>query len=248
MAMDAAATSAVLVIGNEVLSGRTQDANLGFLAARLADLGIPVVEARVVPDEEAVIVEAVNALRARVTYVFTTGGIGPTHDDITAAAIAKAFGVPVVRDPEAERRLRVHYGNGFVNAARLKMAEVPEGAALIDNPVSTAPGFRIGNVFVLAGVPAIARAMFDALAPGLAGGPPVVSRTVPCSIPEGEFAAALTDVQSHYAGVSIGSYPYFRAGKVGVSLVIRGTDLQAVDRAAAEVEDMVRSLGGEPLV
>jgi len=248
MAMEAASTSAVLVIGNEVLSGRTQDANLGFLAARLADLGIPVIEARVVLDEEDRIVEAVNALRARATYVFTTGGIGPTHDDITAVAIAKAFGVPVVRDPEAERRLRAHYGDGFVNAARLKMADVPEGATLVDNPVSTAPGFRIGNVFVLAGVPAIAQAMFDALAPGLTGGPPVVSRTVSCRIPEGDFAADLTEVQARHARVSIGSYPHFRAGKIGVSLVVRGVDPDAVDRAAEEVEAMVRRLGGEPLV
>lgn len=243
-----AATSAVLIIGNEVLSGRTQDANLGYLGAHLADLGIPVVEARVVPDEEDVIVEALNALRSRVTYVFTTGGIGPTHDDITAAAVAKAFGVRVVRDPEAERRLRAHYGEAHVNDARLKMADVPEGASLVENPVSTAPGFRIGNVFVLAGVPVIARAMFEALAPGLVGGPPVVSRTVVCGIPEGDFAADLALVQGRHPSVSIGSYPHFRAGKVGVSLVVRGTDPVAVDAATAEVDAMVRALGGDPPV
>ena len=232
----------MLIIGNEVLSGRTQDANLAFLAARLSDLGIPVIEARVVPDEEDGIIEALQALQARATYVFTTGGIGPTHDDITAAAIAKAFGVPLVRDPEALRRLREHYAGLDVNEARLKMADVPQGATLIDNPVSTAPGFRIGNVFVLAGVPSIARAMFDALAPSLAGGPPVVSRTVPCSIPEGDFAADLAQVQARHPDVSIGSYPFFRPGRVGVNLVIRGTDPAAVDAAAADVEAMVQRL------
>jgi molybdenum cofactor synthesis domain-containing protein len=245
MSSDTAATSAVLIIGNEVLSGRTPDANLAFLAARLADLGLPVVEARVIPDDEDVIVRHVNELRARVRYLFTTGGIGPTHDDITTASVAKAFGVPVVRDPEAERRLRAHYPGGVVNEARLKMADVPQGAHLIDNPVSTAPGFRIGNVFVLAGVPIIARAMYDALEPSLSGGPPVLSRTVPCSIPEGEFASDLAALQQVHATVSIGSYPFFRVGKVGVSLVIRGTDPVAVDAAEAAVREMVRRLGGE---
>ena len=152
-----------------------------------------------------------------------------------------------MRDPEAERRLRAHYGEGLVNEARLKMADVPLGAILVDNPVSTAPGFRIGNVFVLAGVPMIARAMFDALAPGLSGGPPVLSSTVSCRIPEGEFAGDLTLVQQRHNMVSIGSYPYFSAGKVGVSLVVRGTDPGAVDAATTDVLAMVRRLGGEPL-
>lgn len=241
-----AATSAVLVIGNEVLSGQTQDANLSYLAARLAALGLPVVEARVVRDVEDEIVRAVNELRARATYLFTTGGIGPTHDDITTAAVAKAFGVDVVRDPDAEARLRAHYGQAAVNDARLKMADVPRGATLVDNPVSTAPGFRMGNVIVMAGVPSIARAMFDAVAPSLAGGPPVVARAVRTTLLEGDFAADLARVQAAHDGVDIGSYPFFRAGRMGVSLVVRGTDPAAVDAAVADVESMVRRLGGEP--
>ena len=239
-------TAALVIIGNEILSGRTQDANLAFLATSLNEAGIQMREVRVVPDAEADIVDAVNALRGRFDHVFTTGGIGPTHDDITTAAVAKAFGVDVVRDPEAEARLRAHYGEAAVNEARLKMADVPRGATLVENPVSTAPGFRLGNVIVMAGVPAIARAMFDAVAPSLAGGPPVVARAVRCRLPEGDFAADLAEVQRAHGGVDIGSYPFFRAGQVGVSLVVRGTDPAAVDAATADVEAMVLRLGGRP--
>lgn len=244
--MEQGPTAAVLIIGNEVLSGRTQEANLAFLARRLGEMGIPVVEARVVRDRQVEIIEAIRQLRGRCTWLFTTGGIGPTHDDITTEAVAKAFEVPVVRDPEAEARLRRHYAPGEVTAARLRMADVPEGAVLIDNPVSTAPGYRIGNVFVLAGVPVIAQAMFESLAPTLQGGPPIRSRTVRCRTPEGVMAGALGEVQRRHPEVEIGSYPFFRRGEVGVSLVVRGTDPEAIDRAVQELVQMLRDLGDDP--
>src|SRR3954454_1473596 len=182
-------TAALVIIGNEILSGRTQDVNLAFLATQLNEAGIQMGEVRVVPDAEADIVEAVNALRGKHDHVFTTGGIGPTHDDITSASIAKAFGLPYGRHPEAERRLLAYYPPEKVNRARMKMAETPEGAELIDNPVSVAPGFIIGNVFVLAGIPQVVRAMFDGIRPTLRGGTLVRSRSITTYSPEGEIAA-----------------------------------------------------------
>lgn len=249
-APETAPTAAVLIIGNEILSGRTQDTNLSFIATFLGGIGVRLREARVVPDVEAEIVAAVNALRARHTYVFTTGGIGPTHDDITAECVAKAFGVPLVQNPEARRRLEAHYqGTGMLNAARLRMANTPEGAVLIDNPVSSAPGFQIGNVFVMAGVPAIMQAMLGGLRNRLVGGPPVLARTVLCGVPEGTLADGLGAIQAKYgAAVDIGSYPAFRQGRISTSLVLRGTDAALLDKAAAEVADLVRGHGGEPEV
>ncbi|MFE0756833.1 competence/damage-inducible protein A [Inquilinus sp. NPDC058860] len=237
-------TAAVLVIGDEILSGRTKDANMGFLAERLTDLGISLREARVVADDPEEIVAAVNALRARYDHVFTTGGIGPTHDDITAECVARAFGVPLLRHPEAVRRLEAHYEAGQLNEARLRMANVPEGGVLIDNPVSAAPGFRIGNVHVMAGVPRIMQAMFDGIAPTLAGGDKVLSRTVTCDLGEGVIAAGLGAVAAVYPELSIGSYPYFRAGRFGTSLVLRGTDAEKLSTAAEAVRSLVVSLGG----
>ncbi|WP_343716351.1 molybdopterin-binding protein [Inquilinus sp.] len=237
-------TAAVLVIGDEILSGRTKDANMGFLAERLTGLGIRLREARVVPDVPEEIVAAVNALRARYDYVFTTGGIGPTHDDITAECIAQAFGVPLLRHPEAVRRLEAHYEPGQLNEARLRMANVPEGGTLIDNPVSAAPGFRIGNVHVMAGVPRIMQAMFDGIAPTLAGGDKVLSRTVTCDLGEGVIAAGLGAIAAEYPELSVGSYPYFRAGKFGTSLVLRGTDAARLSAATEAVRVLVVSLGG----
>ncbi|MBK1663731.1 competence/damage-inducible protein A [Rhodospirillum rubrum] len=241
-------TAAILVIGNEILSGRTQDANSGWLAARLAEIGIPVREIRVIPDNEAVIVEAVNALRAQARYVFTTGGIGPTHDDITSASIAAAFGVRLLRHPEAERRLRAHYQavGSAINAARLRMAEIPEGATLIDNPVSVAPGFRLDNVHVLAGVPSIMRAMWDSLRPGLIGGPPVRSVSVTALVREGDMAAGLGALQNAHPGVDIGSYPFMTDGRIGASIVVRGTDETLVALVGDKVADLLRALGSEP--
>jgi molybdenum cofactor synthesis domain-containing protein len=240
-------TAAVLIIGNEILSGRTQDANLAFLGTSLNEIGVRLVEARVVPDIEAEIVAALNALRARWDYVFTTGGIGPTHDDITAESIAKAFGVPLIRHPEAEARLRAYYPADKINDARLRMANTPAGATLLDNPVSVAPGFQIGNVFVMAGVPAIMRAMFDGIKARLKGGAPVKSLSVPAFIAEGTIAHDLGALQARFPELDIGSYPFFRMGKFGTSLVLRGTDEAKLALAAAELKALIRTLGAQPL-
>ena len=240
-------TAAVIIIGNEVLSGRTRDQNLPFLAEALNAVGVRVREARVVADDEDAIADAVNACRARFDYVFTTGGIGPTHDDITAASIAKAFGVALLRDPEAEAKLRRHYRSDEVNAARLKMADVPEGATLIDNPVSAAPGVQMGNVFVLPGVPAIMRAMFDGLRHRLHGGAPMRARTLSAFTTEGRIAAPLGAVQAAHAAVEIGSYPFVRYGRFGVSLVVRGIEEAAVDAAADAVRQLLLADGCEPI-
>jgi len=240
-------TAAVLIIGNEILSGRTQDVNLNFLARELGALGIRVREARVVPDVEEEIVAAVNHCRRRYDLVFTTGGIGPTHDDITSPSIAKAFGVEWVRNPEAVALLARHYENGMLNEARLRMATVPKGARLIDNPVSTAPGFEMENVYVLAGVPSIMRAMFDGLKPRLPGGKAVTSRTVSTYLGEGTIAEALGRLQDRFPALEVGSYPFFRRGKFGTSLVIRGTDAASLDRAAEGLRALIREHGAEPI-
>ena len=240
-------TACVIVIGNEILSGRTQDANLAYLAKALNGVGIRVMEARVVRDDAHAIAAAVDACRARYDYVFTTGGIGPTHDDITAGSIARAFGVALVRDPRAVDMLTRRYAAAELNEARLKMAEVPEGSALIDNPVSSAPGFRIGNVLVLPGVPSILRAMVDGLVVGLRGGDPVLSRTISGFTTESGIAAPLSAVQDAHPQVEIGSYPFVRSGRFGVSLVVRSSDRAAVAVAAAAVATMLRNLGIEPI-
>jgi len=243
-----AVTAAVLVIGNEILSGRTKDANLPYLAEELNKIGVRLMEARVVPDIEARIVESVNALRAHYDYVFTTGGIGPTHDDITAECVAKAFNVRLLRHPEAVRILTRQYKNpSDLNEARLRMANVPDGGELIDNPVSGAPGFQIGNVFVMAGVPSIMQAMFQGVKNRVVGGAPMRSRTIATNLPEGKIAEGLTALQNMHPEVEIGSYPFFRLGRFGVSLVIRGIDQVAVDTTAEELRRMLMNLGGEIL-
>jgi molybdenum cofactor synthesis domain-containing protein len=240
-------TAAVLVIGNEILSGRTKDANVHYLATGLTAIGVRLMEVRVVPDIEARIIDAVNALRAQYDHVFTTGGIGPTHDDITSETVAKAFGVKLIKHPKAVELLTRHYGEAALTEARLRMAHVPEGATLIDNPVSTAPGFRIGNVYVLAGVPAICQAMFDGLKGGLTRGDPVLSKTVSAHVGEGVIAQDLGALQQRYPSLDIGSYPFFRQGKFGASFVIRGTDEEAIGRAAAELRTIIRNLNAEPI-
>ncbi len=242
-------TAALLIIGNEILSGRTTDANLPYIAGRLNDLGIRLCEVRVVPDIEAEVVNAVNALRARYTYVFTTGGIGPTHDDITADCIAKAFGVAPIENVEARRLLEERYAEAGIelNEARLRMARTPEGATLIDNPVSAAPGFQVENVFVMAGVPKIMQAMFESLRERLVGGDPLLSRSIACELPEGKLAQGLGEIQARHAGVDIGSYPSYSSAGFGVAVVLRHTDPVVLDAAAGEVATLIRELGGEPV-
>lgn len=244
---DKVVTAGILVIGNEILSGRTRDTNLNWLAVQLTGLGIRLTEARVVSDVESAIVAAVNDLRARYDYVFTTGGIGPTHDDITAESVAKAFGVPLVRHPEAVRRLQAHYANpADLNEARLRMANVPDGAELIDNPISKAPGFRIGNVHVMAGVPSIMQAMFDGLRQALKGGAPLLSRTVDADLAEGLMAERLAAIQRDHPEVEIGSYPRMRQGKPSAAIVLRSVDRATLERAVEAVKAMMRDLGGDP--
>jgi molybdenum cofactor synthesis domain-containing protein len=239
-------TACVLIIGNEILSGRTKDANLPWLAEHLNKAGVQLKEARMIPDVADAIVAAVNDVRGRFDYVFTTGGIGPTHDDITSECVARAFGRKLVLHPEAHRRLAAHYKPGELNAARLRMAHVPEGATLIDNPVSRAPGFRIGNVFVMAGVPLIMQAMFDGIRSQLGGGAPMRSRAVVCGLPEGVLAAGLGQLQERYPDLDIGSYPYYRRSGFGVSLVLRGTDERTLAAAVDERKALISELGGEP--
>lgn len=247
--MSDAPSACLLIIGDEILSGRTQDTNLRYIGERLAAMGIRLGEARVVPDVTDVIVETLNSVRALYTYVFTTGGIGPTHDDITTACVARAFERKVVRHPEAVRRLVAYYGHQ-PNEARLKMAEVPEGpdVALIDNRVTAAPGYRIANVFVMAGVPSIARAMFDAAAPMLKGGDPVFSNSVDGLVREGDIAAELSAIQDKYPKASIGSYPFRRDGALGTSIVARSTDKAVIAAALSEVAAVMRAKGAAPVM
>ena len=240
-------TAAVLVIGDEILSGRTQDTNTNYIARFLAARGVDLKEARVVGDEQGDIVAALNALRARHDLVFTTGGIGPTHDDITADAVAAAFGAPIGYHPEAYALLEARYGREDFNEMRRRMARIPDGATLIPNSVSVAPGFQIGNVFVLAGVPAIARAMLEALAPGLPLGTRVQSVTIAADVGEGLVAAGLAAIQKAYPDIALGSYPHFRPdGGFGVQLVARGRDAVAVEAAAQAIEAHLRQLGATP--
>lgn len=232
---DKIVTAAFLVIGDEILSGRTKDKNIGYLAEFLTALGIDLSEVRVVPDEEARIVEAVNALRERYTYVFTSGGIGPTHDDITADSIAKAFGVPIDHDPRAVKILTEFYAEGQVTEARLRMARIPHGADLIENSVSKAPGFRIGNVHVMAGVPAIMQAMLDAIAPTLETGTKILSRAIDADLPESRIAGPLREIQEAFPGTMIGSYPRSVDGRFSTQIVVRSRDEALLEQASEAV-------------
>ncbi|PJK31478.1 competence/damage-inducible protein A [Minwuia thermotolerans] len=241
-------TAALIIIGNEILSGRTKDKNMGFIAERLTELGVRMMEARVVADIEAEIVDAVNSLRARYDYVFTTGGIGPTHDDITADAIAKAFGVGISEHPDAVALLSARYRNpADFTAARRRMTRVPHGGVLVENPVSTAPGFRVENVYVFAGIPVVMQAMFESIAHELVGGDPLLSRAVSAYLPEGVIAAPLAEIEKAHPGIEAGSYPFQRDGRFGSSLVLRSTDAALLDRATDALKSMIVELGGEPM-
>jgi molybdenum cofactor synthesis domain-containing protein len=239
-------TACVLIIGNEILSGRTRDANLAYLGTRLNELGVRLMEARVIPDRVEVIVETLNEVRQRFDYVLTTGGIGPTHDDITAECVARAFGVPLIEHPEARAVLETHYGPDELNEARLRMAKTPEGASLIENPVSKAPGFQIGNVFVMAGIPAIMKAMFESLRHRLTGGRPLLSKAVVAALPESYLAPGLGVIQARYPEIEIGSYPFYRMGVFGVRLILRAPQQEHLEAAAGEVRQLIRELGADP--
>jgi len=242
-------TAAVLIIGNEILSGRTQDANLAYLAKHLNEIGIQVREARVVTDDEDEIVAALNALRGRYDYVFTTGGIGPTHDDITADSVARAFGVGIDYHPAVYDMLKAYFeGRGFdANEARMRMARIPDGAKLIDNTVSLAPGFELDNVFVLAGVPSIARAMFEGAKNRLRRGRPVLARSIRVHVGEGTVAESLAAAQARFPDVDMGSYPWSKDGSFGTSLVLRSTDKTRLDEAFEAVFLLAVEAGGNPV-
>ncbi|MCU0815064.1 MAG: molybdopterin-binding protein [Cypionkella sp.] len=230
-------TAAMLVIGDEILSGRTRDSNMHFLAGELTRHGIRLMEARVVADDHGAIVASVNALRARYDHVFTSGGIGPTHDDITADAIAAAFGVSISHRADAMALLQAHYDRAGLefNEARQRMARIPEGASLIDNPVSTAPGFTMGNVHVMAGVPKIFEAMVASVLPKLTGGAPLLSQNLQVQRGEGEIAAEFGKLAAEFPDLSMGSYPFIRNGAHGTNLVIRGTDPARIDAAMSQL-------------
>jgi molybdenum cofactor synthesis domain-containing protein len=238
-------TAAVIIIGNEILSGRTRDANLSFIGSRCDELGIDLKEARVIQDDQQTIVDTVNFYRKSIDYIFTTGGIGPTHDDITAASIARVFNVDLERNTEAVTTMNKYYPEGKLNEARLKMADIPLGAVLIDNPVSAAPGFQMENVFVLPGVPSIMQAMFDGMTDRLVGGLPMLTESVKTDLPEGTLAPDLAIIQDIYPEVSIGSYPFFRIGMLGVNLVLQSTDNYSLQQTTDKVKDMIKKLDGK---
>lgn len=251
MTQSGTVTAGLVVIGDEILSGRTQDANIAYLAKWLNEEGVVLKEVRIIGDDHLAIIEAVNALRERCDYCFTTGGIGPTHDDITVDAIAGAFGVEVVYNEEALQMLAGHYGSGQLTEARKRMARVPDGADLVKNPISGAPGVRKDNVFMLAGIPGIMRGMLEGLRGELAGAEPMLSDAVTVFSPESEMAEALTAIQAAHPEVSIGSYPFFQKGEIGAALVVRSTDasdippvLEAIRRAAEAIG--ARWVDGEP--
>jgi molybdenum cofactor synthesis domain-containing protein len=239
-------TAAILVIGDEILSGRTKDRNIGYIAEYVARLGVEVREVRVVPDDEGEIVAALNALRARWDYVFSTGGIGPTHDDITADAVAKAFGVAIGEDPRALAIMMQRYQPADLTPARRRMARIPEGAELIENPVSKAPGFRIGNVIVMAGVPSVMQAMLDYAVKGLRTGQIMLVETIEAAgLPEGRYGSPLGEIAAARPQVSIGSYPSYADGTFRNQIVVRGKDAEAVTDARRAVEAMIAELIGD---
>ena len=240
-------TACVVVIGNEILSGRTQDVNLAHIAQQLNEWGVRVAEARVVPDVEEVVVSTVNAARARFDYVFTTGGIGPTHDDITADCIAKAFGVPLVVSDEIAEGLRRRPAPDDVMANRLRMARIPEGATLIANPTGGPQGFRMENVFVMAGIPSVMQGMLSTVGDEIEGGDVVRSRSVAAYLGESQIASALTEIQARYPDIELGSYPFYRSERFGTTLVMRGTSETDLERMLEQIRNAIIAAGGQPL-
>ncbi len=239
-------TACVLIIGNEILSGRTQDANLNHMAIVLGESGVRVREARVIPDVEDVIIDTVNEVRAAFDYVLTTGGIGPTHDDITADCIAKAFGVPLVMSEEIAVRIRGRPAPPEVMASRLLMARVPQGATLIDNPTGGPQGFQMGNVYVMAGIPSVMRAMLSTIV--FEGGAVVRTRSVTAYLGESQVATGLTAIQDKHPAIDIGSYPFMRADRYGTTLVLRGTDIAELDAVLEDVKRLIVDGGETPVV
>lgn len=239
--------SSLVIIGNEILSGRTQDKNTAWIGEKMAAHGVPLAEVRVVPDIEDKVIEAVNAFRQEYDYVFTTGGIGPTHDDITASCVAKAFDLPFGRHEQAYQVLLEYYGPEELTDARATMADMPEGASLIPNPVSGAPGFRVENVFVMAGVPRIMQAMLENVVADIRPGETIKSNTISCNLQESIMAEGLGEVQKQYDNVDIGSYPSFRGGILNVSVVLRSVDEAVLKTATQDVLDLVDDRGGEVL-
>ena len=241
-------TACLIIIGNEILSGRTQDTNLAHLSVVLNELGVRMTEARVIPDVEQTIVDTVNHCRAQFDYVFTTGGIGPTHDDITCDSIAQSFGLEVYHHPDAVQRMSDHarQRNVELNEARMRMARTPKGATLILNPVSAAPGFTVENVHVMAGVPSVFQAMVKELLPTLKTGTKVHSVTVVCNLGEGLIAKGLERIQIEKPNIDIGSYPYFRSGVYGTELVLRGTDIKNLEASAESIRQLILENGGQP--
>jgi molybdenum cofactor synthesis domain-containing protein len=235
--------AALIIIGNEILSGRTKDKNLAYLAEWLNEIGIQLYEVRVIRDDEKEIIDCVNLLRKKFDYVFTTGGIGPTHDDITTESIAKAFDVELETNPEALKILQGYYKKGDLNEARLKMTLLPKGAELVENPVTKAPGFKMDNVFVMAGIPSIMQGMLEGARFFLETGTKMSSKSIDVFMPESFVAIELSQIQDNYLNVEIGSYPFNKEGKLGTSLVMRSTDLDALDRCEIEVEEMIKKLG-----
>jgi len=239
-------SAALVIIGNEILAGRTQDTNTPWIAERLTDHGIVLGEVRVIPDVEAEIIHAINELRGKFDYIFTTGGIGPTHDDITADSIAKAFGVELVRDERAFKMLEEHYGIEELTPPRAKMSMIPADSQLIPNPVTAAPGFIKENVHVMAGVPRIMQAMLDHVLGTIKAGKPILSNTVACSLPESALAQDLTNLQEKYPALQMGSYPHYRGGVLGLSLVLRGTNKDDLEAATSDLIEIIKGHGDEP--
>lgn len=239
-------TAALIIIGNEILSGRTQDTNTMWIAERLTERGITLSQVRVIPDIEEEIISTINSVRKKYDYVFTTGGIGPTHDDITAENVAKAFGLELEKNEQAFKMLEEHYGLAELTPPRLKMSMIPVGARLIPNPVTAAPGFILENVHVMAGVPRIMQAMLDHVLGMIAAGKPILSNTVACGLAESAIAKDLEGLQEEFPDLQMGSYPHYRGGVLGLSLVIRGTDRQVLECATDKLIGIIKDHGDEP--